>query len=417
MSLQASPLSPPPGRGSRTEPQDLAPREGGRGGGKVPPVPSSRGIEGSQWGNPETLGALDRCNLAWSPNSAGGAPPTARPLRAGIRTALPPPSPAPTPRERPGRGSARQVRARPRPGCAHAPSPQGRPPLRGSGLARDTRGAPALPATPRPTLPPPHDSLAPESRQPPEFRSLSPHAAKRNPGQGSVGAPHTSPPRPRSRARAGWPRRQGRARCRDWPFPFPSCPKPAARRRCPSRGCLAGENASDLPPRASGLPSMPSPRPSRPGFPRGASPLLRVFAAAGGESPSSSSQNKTVAQPVKSATPRGWEKLFSGRTSLGDQQTRSPAPIGAPPPAAAAAAAPRWGENPESAGPGREYCACPVALPGADRLKEGFPGAGNGGGSRESWPFAPCPASSPAPRPPYLGGARQPGPCFPRDRN
>lgn len=124
-------------------------------------------------------------------------------------------------------------------------------------------------------LPPPHDSLAPESRQAPEFRSPSP--PPRNEIRGRV----ASRLRNRIALSARLTGRQPRAAFPGRPSPLPSCllPPLLLPQQLPpwcERFRLATEN---LP----GCRACPVRCQSRPGFPRDANPLLRVFAAAGRE--------------------------------------------------------------------------------------------------------------------------------------
>lgn len=153
------------------------------------------------------------------------------------------------------RGSARAALTPPRPEAARTPLPASdRPP-----------GIDALHPHPRP-----HGSLAPESRPPPEFRSQSP------------------PPRTEIRGRAASGFRSGIALsgrlvvrvdgCLSWPaLPAPSCPRPPP---LPGRSSLVRTlpTCHREPP---GCRACPVRGPRRPGSPRAASPLLRVFVAPG----------------------------------------------------------------------------------------------------------------------------------------
>jgi hypothetical protein len=207
----------------------------------------------------------------WRP--APAKPGTRWPDRLPTPTPTPPPCTHPT--ERRCRGSARQVRARLRPGCAHAPSPRAAcPPASRSARSgpdpRHPRAICPLPPTGQLSTPAPRLTCTGVAAAP-EFRS--PNPPPRNAIRGWAASGLCTPV---ARSLACRPVARG-----EQPAPTgPSCSRPV-RSCCPGR-CLAGANASDLPPRASGLPSMPSPRPSRPGFTRDESPLLRVFAAAGG---------------------------------------------------------------------------------------------------------------------------------------
>lgn len=190
----------------------------------------------------------------------------ARSLRAPRQAAGPPPTPSP--RERRRRGSARQVRARHRAGCAHAPSPRGCPHA-APGVRPGPRGGCPIGPSDIGSLTPPHDSLATESRQPPEFLSPSP------PPQNEIQGRAASGLRTRIALSGRLAGRKGRAAFPGQPFLLPSCPQPLPR-PLPcwyERFRLA---TASLP----GCGACPVRGPSRPGFPRDANPLLRVFAAA-----------------------------------------------------------------------------------------------------------------------------------------
>lgn len=189
-------------------------------GSTAPPTVRSSQSDSRQPSSPHAA-PLKRCpptpppscpNLVREPR---GRPAPSKP-GAGRQTA-----PAPTPLKRRRGGSARQVRARHRAGCAHAPSPPG---CQHSGPQRQSRPVGRVSMSDRPPkigfLPSPHDSLAPESRQPPEFRSPSP--LPRNEIRGRAAS------RLRNRiALSG--RLAGRKRTAAFPgrpFPLPSCRPP-----------------------------------------------------------------------------------------------------------------------------------------------------------------------------------------------
>lgn len=95
------------------------------------------------------------------------------------------------------------------------------------------------------SLPPPHDSLAPESRQPPEFRSPSPPLQDEIRGRAELGL------RTRNALSGRLVGRKGRAAFPGRPFPLPSWPPPTPPPPPLPGRCLAGANASDLPQQAS----------------------------------------------------------------------------------------------------------------------------------------------------------------------
>lgn len=224
----------------------------------------------------------ERCPLTPPPSSPPklAGEPRRRPAPSEPGSRPPERSPAPTPTSGRGRGdrppgtraTPRGLRSRPLAPAARLPSAEVRPGPRdlGSGQlqppARDPEAGPA---------PPPRDSLARESSQPPEFfpRAELP-AAERNPGQS--GGVRALQPIALSRPSAELP---GRAARPDRPSPLLSSRQPAA------AAPAAAELARRLLTWSLRLPSMPSPRRSRVGFPRDAGPFLRVFPAAGGRGP------------------------------------------------------------------------------------------------------------------------------------
>ncbi|XP_068817880.1 proline-rich proteoglycan 2-like [Capricornis sumatraensis] len=114
------------------------------------------------------------------------------PTRSGSPAGGPPPrgpenscGTAPPPPERRRGGSASQVLARHGAGCAHAPSPRG---CRHTfpGVKPGPGGGCPICSPAIGSLPPP-DSLAPESRQPPEFRSPSPQPRNEIRGRAALG--------------------------------------------------------------------------------------------------------------------------------------------------------------------------------------------------------------------------------------
>ncbi|XP_014440153.1 uncharacterized protein LOC106734028 [Tupaia chinensis] len=123
------------------------------------------------------------------------------------------------------------------------------------------------------SLPPPHDSLAPESRQPPEFRSPSPLPWNEIRGRAASGLRTPIP------SLAGL-RAQG-----ENSLPWPAVPAPLS----PAAAALAAASLVRTlptchrePPRCRACPVR---GPSPPGFQRDVSPLLRVFAEAEGGGP------------------------------------------------------------------------------------------------------------------------------------
>lgn len=137
-------------------------------------------------------------NLVQEPRGRPGGPPPPSPATG--------PPPAPTPQEWWRGGSARQVRTRHRAGRAHAPSPRGGPHSAPWPQAKPVRTVSYWPPEIG-FLPQTHDSLAPESRQPPEFRPPSP--PPRNEIRGSVASElrtsSRSPASSRGASSLSWP--------------------------------------------------------------------------------------------------------------------------------------------------------------------------------------------------------------------
>lgn len=134
---------------------------------------------------------------------------------------------------------------------------------------------PPAPAQGIVSLPPPHDSLAPESRQPPEFRSPSPLPRNEIRGRAALGLST------RIALSGRLTRLRGRGAFPGQPFPLLSCLPPPLPRPLPS-WCERFRLATvSLP----GCRACPVCCPSRASHPCDANPPFRVFAAAGRAGP------------------------------------------------------------------------------------------------------------------------------------
>lgn len=240
------------------------------------PLPSARPnvIPGSLPAGTQHLGKVPTDASAFLPAQVGGgAPPAARPLGAGIAAARA--LPRAHPHERP-RGTASQVRATPRGVRSRPLARAAGPPAVNRGQAGPARLGSDPAARDRevgPSTPAPRLTCTRVVAAAGILSTLRAPRRETKPGQGGVRAPHLIPlsgPRARLPGRAARPNR---------PSLLPSGRQPAAAARA------AAELARRLLTWNLQLPSMPSPRRSRVGFPRDAGPFLRVFPAAGGRGP------------------------------------------------------------------------------------------------------------------------------------